>query len=164
MTRLSAIIIFSAGLFASQVNAFSVEQCDRFSFGHHAGDSQHMDIGNGHVVFRRFADFTSFEQEPTSISKIIIAQCETGKELLITAASQAGDDMFNFEDHIRSELEYVVQSRQAYTLEMLEVLFDGITDNKAVIRDTNEESCACHIVYPELRGTKKLFDTSEIEQ
>lgn len=148
-----AYLAAAFALIGGQGMALSLTDCDRTTHISHGGEADHVDLGDGRVMWR---DWWSQEGTATSFS---IVDCATGTALTFRTAEENMGDRLPFdrtdkalaviERHESGDRTFATPARMAADL-------DGIARDVAITTLT-EEPCACAVLYPDARGDKTEF-------
>ena len=155
---LSTAMLLSV-LFTSATNATDFDVCHEAEETSSTITRDHADLGGGVVTYvtgnfgwgigASTLNIEACANGDTVHATYRLDQIDTvtGKQVRAFDVSEAFDAVWN----------EAVTSDANVTFEMLETRFSGV--GAEVTRSVNEwESCACHLAYPTLRGTKEEFD------
>ena len=152
MIRWGAYLLLAAGL-AAPAQALSLGDCTRVTHVSHGGEADHVDLGEGRVMWR---DWWSQEGSSTDFT---IVDCSPGQALSFRTAEENMNARAPFnrtEDAMGIVARHETGSRVFATLDRMAV------DLKKIARDVTvetvtEETCACAALYPDARGDKTEF-------
>ncbi|MCB4379731.1 hypothetical protein FZX02_04515 [Synechococcus sp. MU1644] len=133
--------------------ALSLTDCDRTTHISHGGEADHVDLGEGRVMWR---DWWSQEGTATSFS---VVDCAPGTALTFrTQEENMGNRLpFNRTDKALAVIERHETGARAFaTFERMAADLDGIARDINIIT-LDAEPCACAALYPEVRGDKTEF-------
>lgn len=140
-------------LTASAAQALSVEDCTRTTHISHGGEADHVDLGEGRVMWR---DWWSQEGSATDIT---VMDCGPGAALRFRAAEENMNARFPF-DRVEDALKVIAKhesgARVFATLERMADELDNFTRDVR-IETLMDQTCACAAFYPETRGNKTEF-------
>ncbi len=146
---LAAILAGSAG----QATAVELEACTRTTHVSHGGEADHVDLGEGRVMWREW-----WSQEGT-FTDYKIVECGPGEALMFRTAEDGITDDIPF-DRTFNALKIVDEQHEAArvfaTLPRIADALDK-TARKVQIANLQTEPCACAALYPDLRGDKTEF-------
>lgn len=153
MTRRCAYLAAFVALIGGQASALVLTDCDRITHVWHGGESGHVDLGAGRVMW---TDWWSLEGTSTSIA---IVDCAPGTALTFrTAEDNMGDRLpFDRTDAALAVIERHESGARAFaTFERMATDLDRIARD-IDITTLDAEPCACAALYPDLRGDKTQF-------
>ncbi|MDX8349557.1 hypothetical protein SLH49_16355 [Cognatiyoonia sp. IB215446] len=140
-------------MLGTQAHALTLVDCTRTTHISHGGEADHMDLGEGRVMWRDW-----WSQEGTATT-FILADCASGETLSARAAEEnmgarhafdrTGDVMAVLDRHQSGARVFATFPRIADDL--------GNIARDVVISTEVQENCACAALYPELRGDKTEF-------
>ncbi|MFL4470848.1 hypothetical protein ACERZ8_13495 [Tateyamaria armeniaca] len=133
--------------------ALSLTDCDRTTHISHGGEADHVDLGQGRVMWR---DWWSQEGTATSFS---IVDCAPGTALTFrTQEDNMGRRLpFDRTDKALAVIERHEAGARAFaTLDRMATDLDNIARDIA-ITTLEAEPCACAALYPDARGDKTEF-------
>lgn len=138
---------------ATQASAVTLTDCTRTTHISHGGQADHMDLGEGRVMWR---DWWSQEGTATGFT---LVECATGAALTMRSQEENMGTRTAFfrTDDVLAILERHQSGARAFAT------FDRIAaDLTNIARDVQQvtltdETCACAAAYPELRGEKTEF-------
>ncbi|MEM9787958.1 MAG: hypothetical protein AAF801_15780 [Pseudomonadota bacterium] len=148
--------VFTAGLavlLGSQAHALTLADCTRTTHISHGGQADHMDLGEGRVMWRDW-----WSQEGTATTFVMV-DCASGQMLSLRAAEENMgrrtafdriDDVWDVLDRHQSG------ARVFATFERIAADLENVARDVTVAMRT-DETCACAAVYPTLRGEKTEF-------
>jgi len=160
MIRIGLLSLLATG-FATQSTALALIDCDRTTAVSHGGEADHVDLGEGRVMWRDW-----WSQEGTA-TNFVLVDCEPGRMLNVRAAEtnmtrdrtgfdRAEDVLAVFELHESGSRVFATFERIAADLENI---------GEDIVIDVNEtEFCACAALYPDLRGDKTAFALEDIRR
>ncbi len=153
MMRLPHIALGLVGICAaSMATGHTLAECERITHISHGGVMGHRDLGENKVGWLEW-----WSQEGV-YKTLWIAECDTGRTLSIRTHEERIKDRHI---HDRTEKAVGIVERQAasgpfFTLERTaEALKKAGRDIE--IAASGAEFCACHAVYPDLRGDKTQY-------
>ena len=153
MSRLFALWLAVGCSAATCVSALTLTDCDRTTHISHGGETAHVDLGQGRVMWR---DWWSQEGTATSFS---IVDCAPGTALTFRTAEENMGDRLPF-DRTDKALAIVDRheagARAFATFERMAADLDGIARD-IEIKTLDAEPCACAVLYPDARGDKTEF-------
>lgn len=152
MLRWWAYLLAVAGL-AAPAQALSLGDCTRLTHISHGGETDHVDLGAGRVMWRDW-----WSQEGTSTG-FRIADCGPGQVLRFLTAEEnmnARPPFDRTDDALKIVARHESGARVFATLERMAADLTKIARDVTVDTETIE-SCACAALYPELRGDKSAF-------
>ncbi len=133
--------------------ALSLMDCDRTTHISHGGEADHIDLGEGRVMWR---DWWSQEGTATSFT---IVDCAPGTALQFRTAEDNMGTRLPF-DRTTKALAVIERhengARAFATFERMAADLDG-TARDIAITTLDAEPCACAALYPEARGDKTAF-------
>ena len=139
---------------AGSAQALTLADCDRTTHISHGGETAHVDLGEGRVMWRDW-----WSQEGTA-TDVVIVDCALGAALKFRTAEERMSDRAPF-DKTDKALEIVAtQEEGARVFASLPRIADEL---KPVARDITlttltDEPCACAAAYADLRGDKTAFE------
>jgi len=152
-----ALCLVMAGLSimgASQAGALSLSDCDRTTHISHGGEADHRDLGQARVMWRNW-----WSQEGTATSFAIV-DCGSGAALTFRTAEENMGTRLPF-DRTQKALRIVQRheegARDFATFDRIAADLNGVAKDIAMTT-LEAESCACAVLYPEVRGTKAPFE------
>jgi len=151
--RFSNLLAFALLGLAAPVQALTAADCDRTTHISHGGEADHMDLGEGRVMWR---DWWSQEGVATDFT---IADCASGEALSFRTAEERMNKRLPF-DRTAKALRVVDQIHSgARVFATLPRLADALAPiaRDVALEALTEEPCACAAFYAELRGDKIAF-------
>ncbi|MCV3272458.1 hypothetical protein [Roseobacter sinensis] len=148
-----ALALGFALLVSTPLHALSVEDCTRVTHISHGGEADHIDLGEGRVMWR---DWWSQEGSATDIT---VMDCGPGAALTFRAAEENMNARFPFnrvEDALKVIATHESGARVFATLERMAEELKAFTRDVR-IETRHGETCACAAFYPETRGDKTEF-------
>ncbi len=151
MIRLAAYLLaFTA---AGSAQALTLADCDRTTHISHGGETAHVDLGEGRVMWRDW-----WSQEGTA-TDIVIVDCAPGAALKARTAEERMSDRAPFD---KTEKALAIVAAQEEGARVFATLPRIAEELKPVARDIalttlTEEPCACAAAYAELRGDKTEY-------
>lgn len=148
-----ATLIGGAVLFGLPVNALTLQECDRTTHISHGGEADHVDLGEGRVMWR---DWWSQEGTATSFA---IVDCGPGAALTFRTQEENMGARLHFD---KTEKALAILERHENGARAF-ATFDRIAaDLNGTVKDIDfttldAEPCACAALYPEARGDKTEF-------
>lgn len=146
---------FAIGV-STGAQALTLADCHRTTHVSHGGETAHVDLGDGRVMWRDW-----WSQEGTA-TDIMIVDCLPGAALRFRTAEDNMNTRPTF-DRTNKALRIVDEqetgSRVFATLDRLAMAIDGTARDIARI-DLVEEPCACAALYPDMRGSKTAFEAN----
>lgn len=133
--------------------ALSLTDCDRTTHISHGGEADHVDLGEGRVMWR---DWWSQEGTATSFS---LVDCAPGTVLTFrTQEENMGNRLpFDRTDKALAVIDRHQSGARAFaTFDRMAADLDGIARDINIIT-LDAEPCACAALYPEARGDKVEF-------
>lgn len=156
MVRIFAISL----MLANPAVALSLAECDRTTHISHGGEADHVDLGEGRVMWR---DWWSQEGTATSFS---VVDCAPGTALTFRTAEENMGDRLPF-DRTEKALAVIDRhesgARAFATFDRIAADLDGIARDIS-ITTLDAEPCACAALYPAARGEKAAFLLGQVEQ
>ena len=151
--RAAAIISTLTLLIANQAQALTLADCARTTHVSHGGQADHMDLGQGRVMWR---DWWSQEGTATTFT---LVECASGDALRLRSAEEnmGRRSAFDRTDDVMDVLDRHQAGARVFAT------FDRIAADLAnIARDVEQmtlatETCACAAAYPALRGKKTEF-------
>lgn len=137
-------------------SALALPDCDRTTHISHGGETAHVDLGMGRVMWR---DWWSQEG---SAKWINVVDCAPGTAL---RAQSQEENMgtrppFDRTDDVLAVIERHESGARAFaTHQRMAADLDGIARD-IVLTTLDAEPCACAALYPDLRGDKTAFEVS----
>lgn len=133
--------------------ALSLTDCDRTTHISHGGEADHVDLGEGRVMWR---DWWSQEGTATSFS---LVDCAPGTVLTFRTQEENMGNRLPFD---RTDKALAVIDRHQSGARAFATFDRMAADLDAIARDINiitldAEPCACAALYPEARGDKVEF-------
>ncbi|MEO0521880.1 MAG: hypothetical protein AAF088_03060 [Pseudomonadota bacterium] len=148
-----ATLIGGAVLFGLPVNALTLQECDRTTHISHGGEADHVDLGEGRVMWR---DWWSQEGTATSFT---LVDCVPGTALTFRTQEENMGNRLPF-DRTEEALGIIDRhesgARTFATFERMAADLKGIARD-ILIRRLSAEPCACAALYPAARGHKTEF-------
>lgn len=131
----------------------SLTDCDRTTHISHGGEADHVDLGEGRVMWR---DWWSQEGTATSFS---LVDCAPGTSLSFRTQEENMGNRLPFD---RTDKALAVIDRHQSGARAFATFDRMAADLDAIARDINiitldAEPCACAALYPEARGDKVEF-------
>ena len=148
-----SLIITLAILAANASQALTPGDCVRTTHISHGGEADHVDLGEGRVMWR---DWWSQEGTATDLT---IMDCGSGMALKVRVAEDNMNARAPFdrtEDAMGVIARHESGSRIFATLERMAADLADFARDVSVITTTNE-TCACAAFYPEAQGNKTEF-------
>jgi len=142
-----------AMLCALPAQALTIAECDRTTHISHGGEADHVDLGEGRVMWR---DWWSQEGTATDFA---IVDCAPGAALRFrTQEENMGPRLpFNRTDKALAIITRHESGARAFaTLDRMAADLDG-TAKDIRLETLTQETCACAALYPEARGGKTEF-------
>lgn len=148
-----AVLSLAIAMTAGGAQALVPADCNRVTHVSHGGESDHVDLGEGRVMWR-----TWWSQEGTA-TDIAVMECGLGQVLI---ARTAEENMGRRGPLERTDDALAVIARHetgSRVFAALERIADDLTGMARDVRveDWTVESCACAAFYPDLRGDKTNF-------
>ena len=140
-------------LIGGQTVALTLTDCDRTTHISHGGEADHVDLGEGRVMWR---DWWSQEGTATSFT---VVDCGPGTALTFRAAEDNMGTRLPFDrtDKALAVIERHESGARAFaTFDRMAADLEGIARDIDIIT-LNAEPCACAALYPEARGDKTEF-------
>jgi len=138
---------------ASGAQALTLSDCDRTTHVSHGGETAHVDLGAGRVMWRDW-----WSQEGTA-TDIVIVDCGPGAALRFRTAEDRMNARSTFDRTdaaLRIVAEHETGDRVFATLDrMADAL--GSTARDITLSTLNDEPCACAALYGDRRGDKTEF-------
>ena len=147
------LVAIFALILATPVQALTAMDCDRTTHISHGGEADHMDLGEGRVMWR---DWWSQEGTATDFT---IADCASGEALSFRTAEERMNKRLPF-DRTAKALRRVEDAHAgARVFATLPRIADALENIARDIEITTlqVEPCACAALYPDLQGTKTKF-------
>lgn len=133
--------------------ALSLTDCDRTTHISHGGEADHVDLGQGRVMWRDW-----WSQEGTATSFVLV-DCAPGAALTFRTAEENMGNRLPF-DRTEKALAVIQRhesgDRAFATFARMAADLDGIARDIEITTLT-QEPCACAALYPEARGDKTAF-------
>ncbi|GGX57187.1 hypothetical protein GCM10007385_27540 [Tateyamaria omphalii] len=146
---LAAVVAMLGG----EAVALSLTDCDRTTHISHGGEADHVDLGEGRVMWR---DWWSQEGTATSFS---VVDCAPGTAMTFRTQEENMGNRLPF-DRTEKALAVIERhetgARAFATLDRMAADLDGIAHDIDIIT-LDAEPCACAALYPEARGEKTEF-------
>jgi hypothetical protein len=147
-------MLFLIGLLsAGAAQALVPGDCARTTHVSHGGEADHVDLGEGRVMWRNW-----WSQEGTA-TDITVMDCAPGQALTARTAEENMGQRLPFsrtEDAMAVILLHEEGARVFATLNRIADSLSGIARDVRV-EVLTQESCACAAFYPDLRGDKTTF-------
>ncbi|WP_299296668.1 hypothetical protein [uncultured Tateyamaria sp.] len=140
-------------LIGGQAIALTLIDCDRTTHISHGGEADHVDLGEGRVMWR---DWWSQEGTATSFT---VVDCGPGTALTFRAAEDNMGTRLPFDrtDKALAVIKRHESGARAFaTFDRMAADLDGIARDIDIIT-LDAEPCACAALYPEARGDKTEF-------
>ncbi|MDX8352315.1 hypothetical protein SLH47_08070 [Cognatiyoonia sp. IB215182] len=140
-------------LMATHAHALTLADCTRTTHISHGGEADHMDLGEGRVMWRNW-----WSQEGTATT-FVVADCASGEALSARAAEEnmGARHAFDRTDDVLAVLDRHQSGARVFaTFPRIADDLGNIARDVAISTDV-QESCACAALYPELRGDKTEF-------
>ncbi|WP_299370204.1 hypothetical protein [uncultured Tateyamaria sp.] len=140
-------------LIGGQTVALTLTDCDRTTHISHGGEADHVDLGEGRVMWR---DWWSQEGTATSFT---VVDCGPGTALTFRAAEDNMGTRLPFDrtDKALAVIKRHESGARAFaTFDRMAADLDGIARDIDIIT-LDAEPCACAALYPEARGDKTEF-------
>ncbi|APX13779.1 hypothetical protein BWR18_08705 [Tateyamaria omphalii] len=138
---------------AAPASAVTLTECDRTTHISHGGETAHVDLGMGRVMWR---DWWSQEGTATSFT---LVDCAPGVALSFRTQEENMGNAMPF-DRTEKALAVIKRhengARAFATFDRMAADLDGIARNIEIIT-LDAEPCACAALYPEARGEKVEF-------
>ena len=152
MIRVAAYLLAFAA--AGSAQALALSECDRTTHISHGGETAHMDLGEGRVMWTDW-----WSQEGTA-TDIMIVDCAPGNALRFRTAEDRMTTRSTFDKTDKALAIIAQQEDGARVFATLPRIADAL---KPVARDIalttlTEEPCACAALYSDLRGDKTAFE------
>lgn len=146
---LAAVVAMLGG----EAVALSLTDCDRTTHISHGGEADHVDLGEGRVMWR---DWWSQEGTATSFS---VVDCAPGTALTFRTQEENMGNRLPFD---RTDKALAVIERHETGARAFATFDRMAADLGSIARDINiitldAEPCACAALYPEARGEKTEF-------
>lgn len=155
MSRTAFISGLLAVCVSSPAAALELMQCDRVTHISHGGETDHVDLGEGRVMWRDW-----WSQEGTATTFLVV-DCAEGIALSVRAAEvNMGRDEVEFDrtDDVMAILDrHNAAARVFATLERIAEDLEGV-GRDVRIAELTAEPCACAALYPDMRGDLAPFD------
>ncbi|MEM8578430.1 MAG: hypothetical protein AAGF60_11295 [Pseudomonadota bacterium] len=140
-------------LWAMPSAALILADCDRTTHISHGGEADHVDLGQGRVMWRDW-----WSQEGTATDYAIV-DCAPGTALRFRTAEENMGARLPFD---RTDKALAIVARHEGGARAFATLDRIAADLKSTAKDVqvltlNEEPCACAALYPDLRGDKTEF-------
>ncbi len=150
-SQFSVILVVS--LVASEARALTLADCTRTTHVSHGGQADHMDLGDGRVMWRDW-----WSQEGTATT-FVLMDCASGEMLSARAAEENMGHRTAFD---RTDDVWDVLNRHQSGARVFATFERIAADLKNIARDVTitmrmDETCACAAAYPALRGDKTEF-------
>ena len=138
---------------ACSAQALTLADCDRTTHISHGGETAHVDLGDGRVMW---ADWWSQEGTATDI---VIVDCAPGAALRFRTAEERMSNRAPFDKTDKALAIVAEQENGARVFATLPRIADAL---EPVARDITlttltDEPCACAAAYADLRGDKTAF-------
>ncbi|MCH2164638.1 MAG: hypothetical protein MK098_08295 [Marinovum sp.] len=140
--------------------AVTLSACSRTTHISHGGEADHVDLGEGRVMWR---DWWSQEGTATSFT---VADCGPGEALRFRTAEENMSDRLPFE-RTAAALRIVNQLEAGDRIfASLKRMGNEVSEEARNVRVVafTKEPCACAAAYPELRGEKATFELKQTPQ
>lgn len=149
-------MIFIALMTALPARA-AVETCDRITNPSHGGHSDHMDLGNGKVLW------TQWWAHEGVFKDVWLADCRVGLALEMRTHEERITDRHLVDRTQKLRDTIISQSRAAPAFFTIERLAGLMRREGAEITMTQyeDEFCACAVAYPKLRGSKTPYEATQ---
>ncbi|WP_299653938.1 hypothetical protein [uncultured Tateyamaria sp.] len=153
MNTRCAYLAVVVAMMGGEAVALTLTDCDRTTHISHGGEADHIDLGQGRVMWR---DWWSQEGTATSFT---LVDCAPGTALTFRTQEE---DMGNRLPYDRTEKALAVIERhengaRAFaTFDRMAADLDGIARD-VEITTLDAEPCACAALYPDARGEKTEF-------
>ncbi|WP_299280415.1 hypothetical protein [uncultured Tateyamaria sp.] len=151
--RVAYILSGALALMGAQATALTLTGCDRTTHISHGGEADHVDLGQGRVMWR---DWWSQEGTATDFT---VVDCAPGTALQFrTQEENMGTRLpFNRTEKALAVIARHEEGARAFaTFERMAEDLDGIARD-ITIATLSAEPCACAVLYPEARGDKTEF-------
>ncbi|MFK7743473.1 MAG: hypothetical protein AB8B47_00355 [Roseobacter sp.] len=138
---------------ASAAHALVPEQCARTTHISHGGQADHVDLGQGRVMWRDW-----WSQEGTS-TDVTIMDCAPGTALKARVAEENMNARLPFDKTDKALEAIALHEKGARVFATLERMAADLGEfsRDVVVGIETRETCACAAFYPELRGDKEEF-------
>lgn len=154
MIRFGFPVFVTTVLLAGQAHAIFLAQCTRLTNPSHGGQADHVDLGDGRVMWR---DWWSLEGTATNI---VIVDCDPGQMLAFRSAETNMHPTRTTFDRTDAALEIInlheSGARVFATFERIAADLNRIARDIAITTPIGE-SCACAALYPAFIGEKTAF-------
>lgn len=146
-------LYLAAVVFTSSASAHSLAGCERVTHISHGGVEAHEDLGGNKVAWTAW-----WSQEGVS-KDVWLADCRTGIALSLRTHEERISDRYIVDrtEKVRAEITRQAELSPAlFTIERMASVIrkDG---RDMMITQYDDEFCACHAAYPDLRGEKTGF-------
>ena len=149
----SACALVAALVLSGPVSAVTLTDCDRTTHISHGGEADHMDLGEGRVMWRDW-----WSQEGTSTSFTLV-DCAPGTALKFRSQEENMSARWPF-DRTKKALAIIerheAEARTFATFDRMAADLDGIAKD-IELTTLAAEPCACAALYPDARGDKTEF-------
>ncbi|WP_420013716.1 hypothetical protein [Tateyamaria sp.] len=143
----------AALVLSGPVSAVNLTDCDRTTHISHGGEADHVDMGEGRVMWRDW-----WSQEGTSTSFALV-DCAPGKALRFRSQEENMSARLPF-DRTKKALAIIDRheagARTFATFDRMAADLEGIAKDIELTTLT-AEPCACAALYPNARGDKTEF-------
>ena len=154
MTRIGIPTLLITALLNGPVSALDLAQCTRTTNPSHGGQSDHVDLGEGRVMWQ---DWWSLEGSATNV---VIEECATGQRLDVRTAETNMHPTRTSFDRTDDVLDVIALhesgARVFATLTRIASDVDRI-GRDITLSSHPSESCACAALYPTLQGDRTPF-------
>ena len=129
--------------------------CDRVTHVSHGGEEAHVDLGNGKVMW------TEWWAQEGAYKDVWIADCDSGQAVNLRTHEEriSGRHIVDMTDDARAIATRQARAPAFFTIERVAGLIEPEGFDLRIATYT-EEFCACHLAYPELRGTKAAYEVT----
>lgn len=149
----SVCAVLLGGVVVVPAQALTLTDCDRTTHISHGGETDHVDLGEGRVMWRDW-----WSQEGTSTSFTLV-DCAPGTALKFRSQEENMSARLPF-DRTKKALAIIDRheagARTFATFERIAADLDG-TAKDVELTTLTAEPCACAALYPEHRGDKTEF-------
>ena len=142
-----------AVLLGTGAHALTLADCTRTTHISHGGQADHMDLGEGRVIWREW-----WSQEGTATT-FVLMDCGSGEVLSARAAEEnmGRRTAFDRTDDVMAVLDRHQSGARGFaTFARIADDLDNVARD-VMVTTQMQESCACAAAYPELRGDKMEF-------
>lgn len=160
MIRRSAYLAAVVAMLGGEAVALSLTDCDRTTHVSHGGETAHVDLDEGRVMWR---DWWSQEGTATSFT---LVDCAPGVALTFrTQEENMGNRLpFDRTDAALAVIDRHESGARAFaTFDRMVADLDGIARD-IQITTLDAEPCACAALYADARGDKMAFALTEVVQ